>query len=109
MTLSRWKNWQNNSEVLIPEEIKYAFSERAAICEFNGNQPRVEAELVAIKEVEPFLEVINDGERLVIPNNAPAKYKWWQNGQHVETTLLELGASAGTIRQYIGNEEVCND
>lgn len=77
------------------------FEERAAIREFDGNQSKVEAELGAIEEVIPFLEMLNGCERLVLPVNAPAKYRWWQGGQELEVTLRELGASEVTISKYV--------
>lgn len=92
------------SEAYVPQKLAdyiSRFQERAAIREFDGNQSRVEAELGAIEEVLPFLEVINDGERIVIPNNVAAKYKWWQNGQSIEATLCELGAGEETISKYV--------
>lgn len=81
---------------------RHQFQERAAIREFDGNQYRVEAELGALVEVMPSLENINGRERLVIPHDAPLKYRWWQCGQELEATLRELGASDDTIRRYVG-------
>lgn len=83
-------------------EIKYQFEERSAIREFDGNQDRIEAELGALVEVMPSLEIIHGQERLVLPPNAPLKYRWWQGGQEIEVTLRELGASEDTIRRYVG-------
>lgn len=102
MALSRWKSWQDNQEVSIPGEVKHLFSERAAIREFDGNQSRVDAELGAIEDVMPFLEILNGKERLVLQLNAPLKYRWWQGGQELDVTLRELGASEDTIRRYVG-------
>lgn len=86
----------------IDPETVHTFQERAAVREFDGGQPRVEAELAALEEVMPFLEQINGQERLVIDSHrAPLKYRWWQSGQSVEATLRELGASKATISRYV--------
>lgn len=85
----------------MPTEHKHQFQERAAIREFDGNQSKLEAELGALVEVMPFLEIINGRERLVLPVNAPLKYLWWQDGQDPETTLREFGASEETISKYV--------
>lgn len=37
---------------------------------------------------------------LVIPFNAPLKYRWWQGGQPIMQTLLEIGASDELKRKY---------
>ena len=47
----------------------------------------------------PFLK---DGCELVIPLNAPDRYRWWQGGQSIFDTLLELKASDELIEQHIG-------
>ena len=40
--------------------------------------------------------------RLRIPLDADDKYRWWQGGQSVFATLLELGASDKEIAAHIG-------
>lgn len=40
--------------------------------------------------------------RLRIPLDADDKYRWWQGGQSVFETLLELGASDKEIEAHIG-------
>jgi len=37
---------------------------------------------------------------LLIPWNAPKKYRWWQGGQSVMETLNELGASEEVKAKY---------
>lgn len=49
-------------------------------------------------EAMPYLK--ENGE-LIIPNNAPAKYRWWDGGQSVKETLEELEASEEVIERYI--------
>lgn len=41
-----------------------------------------------------------DNETLVIPFDAPAKYRWWQGGQAIAETLEELGASEEIKQKY---------
>ncbi|MCP4695812.1 MAG: hypothetical protein GY862_03025 [Gammaproteobacteria bacterium] len=47
----------------------------------------------------PFLD---DQGRLKIPLDADDKYRYWQGGQSVFATLLELGASDKEIEAHIG-------
>jgi hypothetical protein len=47
----------------------------------------------------PFLD---DQGRLRIPFDADDKYRYWQGGQSVFATLLELGASDKEIEAHIG-------
>ncbi|WP_339138695.1 MAG: hypothetical protein WGN25_10200 [Candidatus Electrothrix sp. GW3-4] len=47
----------------------------------------------------PFLD---DQGRLRIPLDADDKYRYWQGGQSVFATLLELGASDKEIEAHIG-------
>ncbi len=47
----------------------------------------------------PFLD---DQGRLRIPLDADDKYRYWQGGQSVFATLLELGASGKEIEAHIG-------
>jgi len=44
---------------------------------------------------------IRNGE-LNIPYNASLKYRWWDGGQSVRDTLVELGASQDVINKYCG-------
>lgn len=37
---------------------------------------------------------------LIVPFKAPSHYRWWQGGQSITETLVELGAAAETIKQY---------
>ena len=39
---------------------------------------------------------------MVIPLNAPDKYRWWAGGQSIFDTLLQLNASDTLIEQHIG-------
>jgi hypothetical protein len=41
-----------------------------------------------------------DNGTLVIPFDAPAKYRWWQGGQTIAETLEELGASEEIKQKY---------
>lgn len=43
---------------------------------------------------------INTQDELVVPFNAPLKYRWWQGGQGCVNTLKELGASQEIIDKY---------
>lgn len=43
-----------------------------------------------------------EGETLVIPFNAPVKYRWWQDGQPVEETLRELFEERAAIMEIDG-------
>jgi hypothetical protein len=43
---------------------------------------------------------IDEQERLIIPFNAPRKYRWWQGGQTLKKTLEELGASDEVKAKY---------
>lgn len=43
---------------------------------------------------------INDREELIIPFKSPRRYRWWQSGQSITETLVELGASEDMIRRY---------
>ncbi|WYD81867.1 MAG: hypothetical protein V8K32_05660 [Candidatus Electrothrix gigas] len=47
----------------------------------------------------PFLD---DQGRLRIPGDCDLKYRYWQGGQSVFATLLELGASDREIAAHIG-------
>lgn len=47
----------------------------------------------------PYLD--SAGE-LVIPVNAPSKYRWWTGGQSVTDTLRELYEERAAIMQYDG-------
>ena len=51
---------------------------------------------------EPPLPFLDDQGRLRIPLDADEKYRWWQGGQSVFATLLELGASDKEIEAHIG-------
>lgn len=37
---------------------------------------------------------------LIIPFNAPLKYRWWSGGQTIMETLIEIGASDELKRKY---------
>lgn len=50
----------------------------------------------------PYLDEQNS---LIIPFNAPEKYRWWQGGQSIEESLKELGASEETIKKYVWNRQ----
>lgn len=63
------------------------------VCE-DGKQP--------LKSQKPYLK---DGTELVIPLNAPDKYRWWAGGQSIFDTLLELDAQDSIIDHYIGEIE----
>ena len=82
----------------INHDFKEFFQERAAIREYEGEQSRVQAELGALEDVKPYLK---DGNQLIIPQNSPQKYRWWQGGQSIEATLRELEVSEETIKRYV--------
>src|SRR5262245_37639324 len=47
---------------------------------------------------KPF---IDGSGNLVIPFSASKKFRWWQGGQRVLETLIELGASDETMKRYV--------
>jgi len=88
-----------------PHIILDMFQERAAIREFEGNQSRIEAEIGAIEEVLPCLVKTKDGiEELKLPLNVAQRFRYYDQGQSLEATLHELGATEETIRRYVGNK-----
>jgi len=48
----------------------------------------------------PYLSKNND---LIIPHNTELKYRWWQGGQSIFETLLELGAGEDILDRYVAN------
>ena len=52
------------------------------------------------KKPQPLPYLKNESE-LIIPMDAPDKYKWWAGGQSVLDTLLELDASDSVIDHYV--------
>ena len=46
---------------------------------------------------EPFIA----GNELKIPTDCDQKYRYWQDGQSIFDTLIELGASADLVENYI--------
>lgn len=48
----------------------------------------------------PFLDRNNN---LIIPNQTLTKYRWWQGGQSILETLLELGAGDDVLDRYVSN------
>jgi len=73
---------------------KFVFQEQLAI------QSLIKAELVALEELSPYLEV---NGTFVIPANTARKYRYWSGGQSLEATLRELGATEDTIKKYVPN------
>ncbi len=65
----------------------------------NGNDFSRLATLAGKQIKTPFLK---DDCELVIPLNAPDKYRWWAGGQSIFDTLLQLNASDTLIEQHIG-------
>ena len=54
-------------------------------------------------EPEPSpLPYLKDGCELVTPLSAPDRYRWWQSGQSIFETLLELDAPNSVVEDYIG-------
>jgi len=88
---------QADGEGVTLADLRYAFQERASVREYDGNQSRIDAESEAIREVMPFLT--ENGE-LRLTFDCPQRYKWWDQGQSVGVTLMELGASQETIDRY---------
>ena len=41
---------------------------------------------------------------LIIPSDAPAKYKWWDGGQSIKETLEELKAPEDVVHRYIAQK-----
>ena len=55
-----------------------------------------------IEELEAqHLPRIDVHGNLVIPTNAPLKYRWWQDGQSIRDTLLELRVPNQVWRRYV--------
>ena len=48
----------------------------------------------------PFIDKNND---LIIPCSTELKYRWWQGGQSVLETLLELGAGEDILDRCVAN------
>jgi len=49
------------------------------------------------------LPFINHNKDLIIPLYTDQKYRWWQGGQSVFETLLELGAGEDILDKYVAN------
>lgn len=47
---------------------------------------------------------LNQNDELVIPHDAPLKYRYWNEGQSIEKTLIEIGASGEIIKRYVRTE-----
>lgn len=56
-------------------------------------------QLIETGKIKP-LPYISDYGSLIIPHNAPKRYHWWNGGQSVVNTLLELGASCEVLAKY---------
>ena len=61
----------------------------------NGNSGK----LIEAGKPQPF-PYITDYGSLRIPHNSPQKYHWWDRGQSVIQTLLELEASDEILKRY---------
>ncbi|MBD3337720.1 MAG: hypothetical protein GF353_01340 [Candidatus Lokiarchaeota archaeon] len=75
-----------NSEESLPEKKQ----EPAALNDRNGYS----------STDDPFLDKNND---LIIPMYTNSKYRWWQGGQDILVTLLELGADATILDRYVSD------
>lgn len=47
---------------------------------------------------KPYINIQGD---LVIPFDSDPKYHWWNGGQSVHKTLLELNTSPEIIKKYV--------
>ncbi len=61
---------------------------------------------IFLENIDPGIEYssppfVRNGE-LNIPHNAPLKYRWWDGGQSIRETLVELGATQAVIDKYCG-------
>ena len=49
------------------------------------------------------LPFINHNNDLIIPLYTDPKYRWWQGGQSIFATLMELGAGEDVLDRYVAN------
>ena len=67
--------------------------------------PDKAAALIAAEIAEPAdlpRPYLDKAGELVIPVNAPARFKWWSGGQSVNETLKELYEERAAIMEYDG-------
>jgi len=53
-------------------------------------------------DLKPYL---TENDELIIPSDAPVKYKWWNGGQSVKETLKELNATEEVVRRYVDQKQ----
>lgn len=56
-------------------------------------------QLIEAGKIKPIPYIAEFG-CLIIPYNSPKRYHWWNRGQSVLNTLLELGASSDVLAKY---------
>lgn len=56
-------------------------------------------QLIEVGKIKPMPYITEFG-CLIIPYNSPKRYHWWNGGQSVLNTLLELGASSDVLAKY---------
>ena len=67
--------------------------------ELKSNLKRHKAEIIQIIQPKPYLK---NGSELIIPSGCNPKYRWWDKGQSIFETLLELDAPDSLIENNIG-------
>lgn len=58
-------------------------------------------EIISLLSSQPK-PYIKNGSELIIPSECHPKYRWWDNGQSIFQTLLELDAPDTLIEQHVG-------
>lgn len=56
---------------------------------------------LAREQSEKYQTHVDASGTLVISFSSPRKFHWWNGGQGISETLLELGADDETIKRYI--------
>lgn len=91
--LSDNKLWDKNFKSFSPEQMEEFCNVALDACE---------------EYSPPYLrKVTRNGKEefdLVIPSDAPRKFRHWQGGQSAEMTAIELGADRQTIEKYSHRE-----
>jgi TubC N-terminal docking domain len=67
--------------------------------ELKHNLKQHKTEIIQLIQPKPY---IKNGSELIIPSGCHPKYRWWDNGQSVFETLLELDAPDSMIENHIG-------
>ncbi len=63
----------------------------------DGNASKI-SNISGLSGVKPYLR----NNELIIPTDSDDKYRWWEGGQSIFATLLELNAPGTIIEKYVG-------